>query len=76
MTDQITEEEFRTMCRRHDLTYQYSDDHGVWTRGNQSLAQVEAAAQKLPRDVAVRIWNEVVDTKLVPDARAQFYWKD
>lgn len=71
----VTEEEFRDMCVRHDLTYDYSDDHSVWTRGNASLAKIQAAAKQLPRETAVRIWNEVVDTKLIADARAQFYWK-
>lgn len=71
----VTEDEFRQLCKRHDLTYEYSDDHGYWTRGNASLAKIRAAAKELPREVAVRIWNEVVDTKLVESARAQFYWK-
>jgi hypothetical protein len=71
----VTEDEFRELCKKHDLTYEYSDDHHYWTQGNASLAKVQAAAKQLPREVVVRIWNEVVDTKLVPDARAQFYWK-
>ena len=68
-----TEDEFREMCRAHDLTYQYSDDGGVWRRGGASYARILAAAKELPREVAVRIWNEVVDTKLAEFARASFY---
>ena len=68
-------ETFRQMCREHDLTYQYSDDGGVWSRGSASEARVRAAAKQLPREDAVRIWNEVVDEKLVPDARGSFYWR-
>lgn len=70
-----TLEEFRAMCQRHDLTYDYSDDHSVWTRGGQSLAKIHEAAKLLPKEDVARIWNEVVDTKLIPDARQQFYWK-
>jgi len=69
------EEEFRKLCKQHDLTYEYSDDHSYWLRGNASLAKVQDAAKLLPREDVVRIWNEVVDTKLIPEARAQFYWK-
>lgn len=72
----MTEEKFRQMCQQHDLTFDYSDDGGVWRRGQESLARVKAAAKELPRDVAVRIWNEVVDTKLVEGARSNFYWKE
>lgn len=71
----VTEDEFRTMCQRHDLTYEYSDDHSCWQRGSSSLSKIRAAATHLDREVAVRIWNEVVDTKLIPEGRAQFYWK-
>lgn len=71
----VTEDEFRQMCQNHDLTFDYSDDHGVWERGNANLKKIEQAAKTLPEGVASRIWNEVVDTKLVPNARAQFYWK-
>ncbi len=71
----VTEEEFRKLCQQHDLTYEYSDDGSVWRRGNETLAKVQAAAKQLDREVAVRIWNEVVDTKLIPEGRAAFYWK-
>lgn len=71
----ITEDSFREMCRRHDLTFDYSDDGSVWRRGCASWDAVTQAAKLLPRDVAVRIWNEIVDTKLVEDARESFYWK-
>jgi hypothetical protein len=71
----MTEQSFREMCVRHDLTYDYSDDGSVWRRGRESYAAVREAAKLLPREAAVRIWNEVVDTKLVVRARSEFYWK-
>ena len=70
------EDEFRALCKAHDLTYEYSDDHSYWRRGNQTLSELTRFAKEhLEREVAVRIWNEVVDTKLVERARAQFYWE-
>lgn len=71
----MTNDEFRVMCQRHDLTYSYSDDGACWRAGNQSLARIELAMKLIDRNEAVKIWNEVVDTKLVESARSQFYWK-
>lgn len=71
----MTEDEFRTMCERHDLTFEYSDDGRVWRAGQASLNEVKEAAKELPREVAVRIWNEVVDSKLAEGYRSNWYWK-
>lgn len=71
----MSEQQFEEMCRRHDLTYVYSDDGGVWRAGEKSLDAIIVAAADLPREVAVRIWNEIVDTKVMPEYREQFYWK-
>lgn len=71
----MTEIEFRILCRQHDLTYEYSDSGETWRRGNASLAKVQSKAKELDRETAVRIWNEVVDTKLIPEGRSQFHWK-
>jgi hypothetical protein len=71
----MTEEQFREMCVKHDLTYDYSDDGSVWRRGAASYQKVRAAAQELGMDKAKQIWNEVVDSKLRPEGREQFYWK-
>lgn len=71
----VTEDTFRAMCRGHDLTYSYSDDGRVWRRGEDSFRQIKTAAAQLPREVAVRIWNEVVDGKIAEGHRETFYWK-
>jgi hypothetical protein len=70
-----TLEEFERACKSHDLTYSYSDDSRWWHAGRDSEARIQAAAKKFPREDVERIWNTVVDTKLVPEARAQFYWR-
>lgn len=67
--------EFESLCRTHDLTYQYSDDHRVWKQGIEAYEEILQAAQLLPRHEAVRIWNEVVDEKIVPSVRQIFYWE-
>lgn len=66
---------FRKMCEDHDLTYAYSDDSRYWRAGQASYDALKKAAAALPIEDVKRIWNSVVDTKLVPDAREQFYWK-
>lgn len=70
------EAEFRGMCQRHDLTYEYSDDHRYWERGVASYTALCKFANTLPRATAVRIWNEVIDTKIVEGSRPQFYWSE
>jgi hypothetical protein len=71
----MDEREFRGLCERHDLTYAFSDDHRLWRAGVVTHDEVKAAAAMLPRDVAVRVWNEVVDQKILPGSREMFYWK-
>ena len=76
MSDTIkTLEDFRRACEHHDLTYSYSDDGSVWRRGSTDHARIRRAAEKFDRADVERIWNAVVDTKLVPDCRSQFYWR-
>ena len=76
MMDEInTLEDFERACVRHDLTYSYSDDGRWWRAGCASEDAIRKAAKKFPREDVERIWNAVVDTKLVPEAREQFYWR-
>lgn len=68
-------EEFDRACARHDLTYGYSDDHSCWQRGCASEDRIRKAAEKFPREDVERIWNAIVDQKLVPSERERFYWR-
>ena len=71
----MTESQFAALCKAHDLTYMYSDDHGVWQRGTVSMATIREVRDALPHEVAVRIWNSAVDEKIAdPEFRKQFYW--
>lgn len=74
MADTELEAQFRKMCEHHDLTYTYSDDGRAYRAGAASLDRVKEFAKKLPREDAVRIWNEVVDTKIAEGYRAGFHW--
>lgn len=76
MSNEInTLEEFEQACIRHDLTYGYSDDSRWYRAGLASETEIVAAADKFePADVE-RIWNKVVDSKLVEGARESFYWR-
>jgi hypothetical protein len=35
--------EFYDMLEHHDWTFQYSDDHRYWRRGQQQLGEIQAA---------------------------------
>jgi hypothetical protein len=75
MTTEITTlEDFKRACEAHDLTYSYSDDGRWWRAGCESHERIVKAAEKFPREDVERIWNAVVDTKVIPDAAPQFYW--
>ena len=75
MTEINTLDDFRDACTRHDLTYGYSDDGECWRRGSANHDRIRKAADKFPREDEERIWNAIVDQKLVEGAREQFYWR-
>lgn len=68
-------EEFTKLVNGHDLTYSYSDDGGVWRRGQAQRDAIRELAKELPREDVERVWNAMVDRSLVPDAREPFYWR-
>ena len=66
---------FKKMVNDHDLTFIYSDSGGAWKRGQQELDAIKAMAKGLPHDQVVSIWNSMVDRRMAPGFREQFYWK-
>lgn len=72
----MTLQEFEAMVNRHDLTYDYSDDGFVWRAGLASENRIKEAAKQFPIEDVKRIWNAMVDKKLVENARAPFYWRE
>ena len=75
MSEINTIEEFERAVDYHDLTHAYSDDHRVWSRGSADRKRILAAAKKFPAADVERIWNAMVDRKLVENARSSFYWR-
>lgn len=73
--DEAMEVWFRHLCISHDLTFEYSDDGSVWRRGRDSFGRIKAFSTRLPREVAVRIWNEAVDKKIQTPHNEEFHWK-
>lgn len=71
----MTLEEFENEVNKHDLTHEYSDDHSVWSRGNAHYSKIRKAANNLPKADVERIWNAMVDKRLIEEARSQFYWR-
>lgn len=68
--------EFEEMVNRHDLTYDYSDDGSVWRAGLASFRKIKEASTLFPIEDVTRIWNTMVDKKLIEEARKPFYWKE
>lgn len=73
MENDMTLDEFEIMVSKHDLTYAYSDDPHWYRRGKQEREEILEAAKQFPREDVVRIWNEMVDRKLLDGTG--FYWK-
>lgn len=68
------EEEFSKLCRVHDLTFSFSDDHQVWRRGRSERDALVSFRSTLDERRAVQIFNYHVDTKLIEGAREGFHW--
>ena len=69
------EQEFVDLVAKHDLTYEYSDDHRYWKAGSASMDKINALAAQLPREFVVATWNATVDMKIVEAYRKDWYWK-
>lgn len=67
---------FTQLVRVHDITFQYSDDHSAWRKGQQERDVITHYANVIGKDVATKIWNDNIDASFSDeDARKQFYWK-
>ncbi len=72
---------FQNLVNAHDLTYSFSDDHRVWSRGEFSWKKINEAAREILPDDAADIWNKMVDETLTNGSREMFYstaehWKN
>ena len=69
------EAQFLEACQAHDLTYMYSDDFEVYRRGQTQRERIEELSKHIPQTRRADIWNAIVDTKLLENARESFYWR-
>jgi hypothetical protein len=51
------------LLRRHDWTYQHSDDPGAWRRGNESAKAIRKEAQRVGRGDLVKQAHLMVTDK-------------
>jgi hypothetical protein len=58
------EEEFLRLCREHDLTFEFSDDHRYWKAGSSERQVIIAMAKANPDIRAKEIWDHVSSTKI------------
>lgn len=72
----MTLSELANLINQHDLTFAYSDDGSVWSRGQAELHRIREAAKDFPVEEVERIWNAKVDRTLIESARKQFYWRN
>ena len=66
---------FRALCEAHDPMY-WAADGRAYQMGVQSAGRIAEAALALPPGEARRIYNEVIDRKVVPGQRAEYYWPE
>lgn len=72
------EDEFKQMCQCHDLTYGYSDDITAYRKGQMSFAEIYdyINSGEINKGVAIKIWNSVVDEKIISSAREPYYLEE
>jgi len=71
----MTEDEFRILCRRHNLRYGFEQSNDKWIAGVRSMFHLKAHARKLPEGIGTQIFNGVVDEKVDEHERGKFYWR-
>lgn len=50
-------EDFKKLLDNHDWFYSFSDDHGVWQRGNKQVAEIESALANSTPEIK-KLYNE------------------
>lgn len=65
---------FEHAVRYHDVSYDYSDDGGVWRRGSAVHTDINSMRNALPDDFAVTVWNARMDQYFVPEEAPRWHW--
>jgi len=75
----LTLEDFALLVERHDLTFDYSDDHRAWRSGLASFERIKRMMRDLGEDKkaqCVAIWNDLVRRKMKHEHCTPFEWRD
>lgn len=64
---------FTEAVKRHDVTFDYSDDHSVWLRGSAERAELRRMAAELPEGVAAEIWKSHMDKYFTAEEAPRWY---
>ena len=67
--------ELLTLLRAHDWTYEWSDDHSVWTRGVEQKKEIEAKAKVIGRD-GERLLKAYRDVQFGPAHSLAYIYSD
>tara|TARA_R110000824_G_scaffold383594_2_gene577244 strand:+ start:112 stop:522 length:411 start_codon:yes stop_codon:yes gene_type:complete len=54
--------EFEALCRLHDWTYAYSDDHRYWVAGEKSIGHIRTAQNRLENDPQLKDFGREIYT--------------
>lgn len=68
-----------TLVRRHDLTYEYSDDHRAWCKGRDERQHIMSLYNGFDEDSkreARAIWNANIVRCIAPEFVAPWLWKE
>jgi len=68
---------FAELTEQYDIDAWASDDHRAYTRHRAHMAAVRRAAKELPRDDVKRIWDSMINRKMLsasPEYRQEYYW--
>ena len=69
-----TPEQFEEACRRFDLSYWAADDLATYRAGLAANAKLHEMAAELGIEQATVIFNRIVEERIEPHARADYYW--
>lgn len=71
--------EFAKLATRHDVTYEYSDDHSAWVAGRDEYARIRAiynAADQRTKLLLCDVWNEIMRMRFKPEHVAEWLWPE
>jgi len=65
---------FQHAVRYHDVSYEYSDDGGVYRAGSKVKTHINQMRSTLPDDFAISVWNARMDQYFVPGEAQNWHW--